>query len=64
LSFFGLGVAEPVPSWGNMLASLQRYHVLSSYWWMFVPGLALIPVFLLYYALADALHRRAAAFAP
>ena len=64
LSFFGLGVGEPVPSWGNMLASLQRYQVLSSYWWMFVPGLALIPVFLLYYALADALHQRAAAFSP
>ena len=62
LSFFGLGVGEPVPSWGNMLAGLQRYQVLSSYWWMFVPGLALIPVFLLYYALADALHQRAAAF--
>ena len=45
-----------------MLASLQRYQVLSSYWWMFVPGLALIPVFLLYYALADALHQRAAGF--
>jgi peptide/nickel transport system permease protein len=58
LSFFGLGVGEPVPSWGNMLASLQRYHVLASYWWMFIPGLVLIPVFLLYYALADALHRR------
>ena len=62
LSFFGLGVGEPVPSWGNMLASLQRYQVLSSYWWMFIPGLALIPVFLLYYALADALHQRSAAF--
>jgi peptide/nickel transport system permease protein len=61
LSFFGLGVAEPVPSWGNMLASLQRYHVLTSYWWMFAPGLALIPVSLLFYALADALHRRTAA---
>ena len=58
LSFFGLGVGEPVPSWGNMLASLQRYHVLASYWWMFIPGLALIPVFFLYYALADALHSK------
>jgi peptide/nickel transport system permease protein len=62
LSFFGLGVGEPVPSWGNMLAGLQRYEVLSSYWWMFVPGLALIPVFLLYYALANALHQRTAGF--
>ena len=60
LSFFGLGVGEPVPSWGNMLASVQRYHVLTSYWWMFAPGIALIPVSLLFYALADALHQRAA----
>jgi peptide/nickel transport system permease protein len=60
LSFFGLGVGEPVPSWGNMLASVQRYHVLTSYWWMFAPGFALIPVSLLFYALADALHQRAA----
>jgi peptide/nickel transport system permease protein len=59
LSFFGLGVEEPVPSWGNMLASLQRYHVVASYWWMFLPGIAMIPVFWLYHALADALHRRA-----
>jgi len=62
LSFFGLGVGEPVPSWGNMLASLQRYNVLASYWWMFLPGIALIPVFLLYHLLADALHQRLAAY--
>ena len=60
LSFFGLGVAEPVPSWGNMLAALQQYHVLASYWWMLLPGIALIGVFLLYYALADAVHRQLA----
>ncbi len=58
LSFFGLGVGEPVPSWGNMLASLQRYHVVASYWWMFLPGLVMVPVFWLYHSLADALHRR------
>src|SRR5215475_12063658 len=28
LSFLGLGKGEPVPSWGNMLAGLQRYYVL------------------------------------
>ena len=59
LSFLGLGVGEPVPSWGNMLAALQRYHVLASYWWMWVPGLALVPVFLAYFALSEALHVRA-----
>lgn len=60
LSFLGLGVSEPVPSWGNMLAALQRYHVLASYWWMWVPGLALVPVFLAYFALSEVLHARAA----
>ena len=60
LSFFGLGVSEPQPSWGNMLAALQRYDVLTSYWWMFLPGIALSPVFLLYYALANAFHQQAA----
>jgi peptide/nickel transport system permease protein len=57
LSFFGLGVGEPAPSWGTLLAAAQRYDVLSSYWWMLLPGIALIPVFLLYDALANALHR-------
>ncbi len=59
LSFLGLGVSEPVPSWGNMLAALQRYHVLASYWWMWMPGLALVPVFLAYFALSEVLHLRA-----
>jgi peptide/nickel transport system permease protein len=48
LSFFGLGVSEPAPSWGNMLASLQQYSVLQSYWWMFAPAVALVAIFLLY----------------
>jgi peptide/nickel transport system permease protein len=56
LSFLGLGVGEPVPSWGNMLGSLQQYHILASYWWMLVPGLVLVPVFWGYHVLADFLH--------
>jgi peptide/nickel transport system permease protein len=58
LSFLGLGVSEPMPSWGTLLSSLQQYYVLSSYWWMFLPALLLIPVFLLYYTAADALQER------
>jgi peptide/nickel transport system permease protein len=57
LSFLGLGVSEPSASWGTMLAGLQQYHVLASYWWMFLPGLVLIPIFVAYYTLADALRR-------
>jgi len=61
LSFLGLGVSEPVPSWGNMLAALQHYHVLVSYWWMWAPGLLLVPIFLAYSALAEARPGRAEA---
>ena len=60
LSFLGLGVSEPEPSVGNMLSALQHYDVLASYWWMWIPGLALVPVFLAYFALSDALQSRVA----
>jgi peptide/nickel transport system permease protein len=56
LSFLGLGVPEPVPSWGNMLASLQHYNVLVSYWWMYLPALAMVPFFLGYLVLASLLQ--------
>jgi ABC-type dipeptide/oligopeptide/nickel transport system permease subunit len=47
-----------VPSWGNMLAAAQQYEVLTSYWWMFLPAIALSTVSLLYYVLANALHQQ------
>jgi peptide/nickel transport system permease protein len=59
LSFLGLGVPEPVPSWGNMLASLQHYNVLVSYWWMYLPALAMVPFFLGYLVLASLLQQSA-----
>jgi peptide/nickel transport system permease protein len=58
LSFLGLGVGEPAPSWGNLLASLQQYYVLDSYWWMFLPAVTLVPIFLAYFSVANALHER------
>lgn len=59
LSFLGLGVPEPAPSWGNLLATLQQYSVLVSYWWMYLPAVAIVPFFLGYLGLASALHHRA-----
>lgn len=56
LTFLGLGVGEPMPSWGSQLSALQQYYVLSSYWWMFLPALLLIPLFLVFYTAADALQ--------
>jgi len=56
LTFLGLGVGEPMPSWGSLLSVLQGYYVLSSYWWMFLPAVLLIPLFLGYFWMADALQ--------
>jgi peptide/nickel transport system permease protein len=58
LSFFGLGVSEPVPSWGNMLAALQHYNDLVSYGWLLAPAAALVVTSVIYGMLADALHPR------
>ena len=58
LSFLGLGVSEPMPSWGSLLSSLEQYYVLASYWWMLLPALLLMGVFLLYQVAADALQER------
>jgi peptide/nickel transport system permease protein len=58
LSFLGLGVNEPGTSLGTMLARLQQYHVLVSYWWMWLPALFLLPVVGSYYALSNALRSR------
>ena len=58
LSFLGLGVGEPTPSWGAMLGQLQQYSVLTSYWWMFAPAVALVTVAVSYHALTSAVHQR------
>jgi peptide/nickel transport system permease protein len=55
LSFLGLGVGEPVPSWGNMLAEARQYHSLIAHGWMLAPGLATVPLLLGYLTLADIL---------
>ncbi len=58
LSFFGLGVSEPAPSWGNMLSTLQQYNVLVTYGWLWAPACALVITSVLYSSLADVLHSR------
>jgi peptide/nickel transport system permease protein len=58
LSFLGLGVPEPVPSWGNLLSNLQQYSVLVSYWWMYLPAIIMVPFFVGYLGLASTLQER------
>ncbi len=60
LSFLGLGVGEPMPSWGSLLAELQNYSVLTSYWWMYLPACALIVLFLAYHWASTVLQEQVA----
>jgi len=56
LSFFGLGVSEPMPSWGNMMSVLQQYGVLVSYSWLLAPAIALVVTSVMYWLLADTIR--------
>ncbi|HEX3118866.1 MAG TPA: ABC transporter permease [Candidatus Acidoferrum sp.] len=58
LSFLGLGIGEPVPSWGTLLAELQKYNVLVNYWWMYAPGIALVALFLIYHWASSTIQQR------
>ena len=41
LSYFGLGIQEPLPSWGNMLAlATQDLQLSTNFWWNLAPGVA------------------------
>lgn len=42
LSFVGFGFAEPVPSWGLMLADARRVSVLSEAPWLLAPAAAIV----------------------
>jgi len=61
LSFLGLGIGEPVPSWGTLLAELQKYNVLVNYWWMYAPGIALVALFLIYHWASSTIQQRVGA---
>ncbi|CAI3578687.1 MULTISPECIES: oligopeptide ABC transporter permease [Clostridium] len=37
ISFLGLGVKQPQPSWGNMLSAAQSMRVLQYEWWLWIP---------------------------
>jgi len=55
LSFVGLGVQPPEPSWGNML-SQNRGYLISQPWLVILPGLAIMLVAIAVNQLGDALR--------
>ena len=44
LGILGLGVSEPLPSWGSLLRELESYSSISSNVWQFFPLLLFITV--------------------
>jgi ABC-type dipeptide/oligopeptide/nickel transport system permease subunit len=44
LGLLGLGITEPMPSWGNMLAELQSYQRIPEAPWILAPAVMLIVV--------------------
>ncbi len=57
LSFLGFGVAEPTPSWGNMLTSAQDIAVIEFYWWRWIiPALFVVITALSVNLVGDALR--------
>jgi ABC-type dipeptide/oligopeptide/nickel transport system permease subunit len=55
LSFLGLGVVPPTPSWGGMLASSIDYYQVA-WWYVVFPGLALLVTTLAFNLLGDSVR--------
>lgn len=57
LSFLGLGIQPPTPSWGNMLSAAQNY-ITQAWWLMVFPGAAVFLVVLSFNRLGDYVQQR------
>jgi len=55
LSFLGLGIVPPTPSWGDMLAEAIGYYQVA-WWFILFPGLALLVTTLSFNLLGDSLR--------
>ncbi len=47
LSFLGLGVPLNIATWGNIVNIAQDLRYLTDYWWLWMPGAAMISLFVL-----------------
>ena len=55
LSFLGLGVQIPTPSWGNII-STGRFYIDSAWWLTVFPGMAILVTVLSFYLVGDGLR--------
>lgn len=56
MSFLGLGIKEPMTSWGLLLKQAQKMSVLKSSPWLLIPGLFIIITVLAFNFVGDALR--------
>ncbi|MDZ7706032.1 MAG: ABC transporter permease [Trueperaceae bacterium] len=56
LSFLGLGIKEPMTSWGLLLKDAQSFEALRSYPWLLSPGLLIVVSVLAFNFVGDALR--------
>jgi peptide/nickel transport system permease protein len=58
LSFLGLGVGEPEPSWGSLILALKQVYLLHEHWWRLIPVCLMLPLFFACAAAAGLAERR------
>ncbi len=58
LSFLGLGIQEPYPSWGNMLSDARNVNLVSAHPWILSPGVAIFLLVIAFNLLGDELLKR------
>ena len=57
LSFLGLGVKFPFASWGNIISDVNNIHVLTTYWFIWIPaGVLLLLTVLAFNLVGDGLR--------
>ena len=57
LSFLGLGVKFPFASWGNIITDVNDTHVLTNYWFIWIPaGICLVATVLAFNLVGDGLR--------
>jgi peptide/nickel transport system permease protein len=56
LSFLGLGIPQPMPSWGNMLGGILADQFRPRWWLVIFPGLAITLTILAFNLVGDALR--------
>jgi peptide/nickel transport system permease protein len=56
LSFLGLGVQPPVPSWGTMIREHYSYIILGNTWLPMIPGIAIMLMVLAFMLVGNGLR--------